>query len=862
MPVDIRLVGLVATLEQHGLIVAGKAGSGHTRRIVRITPAAVFTSLLDDLRWSIRLLRVRPTIALAVVITLGLGIGANTAVFSAIAGQLLRPLPYSDSERLVAIYNSYPKRGVDVSANTVPDYLDRREHAHALADSALYYDYSFDLAEGGTPLRVAGVGTTPSLFSTLRVEAALGRTFTEDEAVLGKERVVLLSDRLWRAQFAADPDIVGRDIRISGRAYRVVGVMPASFAFPRREVALWVPFAWTERQRSDAMRGFEFAQSIGRLRKGASVVQLNAQLDAIVTANLQRFAGGSTAPQLRQHVEQGGFTGRARPLHAHLVGDIGSTLWLLQAAVLLLLLIACANVANLLLIRFTGRRGELAMRMALGASRTRIARQLLIESGLLALAGGVLGVLLAGVGMALLRQLKLDGAELGFWIGLDWRVLGFACASALLSLLLFGLAPLLALGPGGGMVSIKAGVRGSGGGHGARRQRGLLVMLQVGLAVTLLAGTGLLGRSVLQLQQVSPGFDAGEVITVSFNLSRDRYRESSQTQQFNQQVVEAVAALPGVQSVGAVAQLPFSADFGSAPYFVESEQATASGEGVEATIQVADRGYFDTLRIPLLRGRSFSASDHVDATPVVVIDQALAQRSFPDRDPLGQRIGTAGVDGAIHWRTVVGVVASIKTRQLSEQVNTSPTFYMPIAQQPARIFRLVIRSSRPLDALAAELRAVTARLDPEQPLWEVMRLQHRIDRSLDARRAPVALLMLFAAVALALCAVGIYGVLAHSVAQRSAEIGVRMALGASQKAVVRWVLAEGGRWLAGGLLLGGGLVLLLGVQLRAQLFEVSPLDPLTLLGVLLLVATVALLACWLPARGAARISPMQALRDE
>jgi predicted permease len=702
---------------------------------------------------------------------------------------------------------------------------------------------------------VAGVGTTPSLFSTLGVEAALGRTFTADEAVLGNERVVLLSDGLWRSHFGADRALVGRDIRISGQPYRVVGVMPASFAFPRREVALWVPFAWTERQQSDAMRGFEFAQSIGRLRANASLDELNAQLDALVANNLERFAGTQLAPNFVEGARRGGFVSRARSLHAHLVGDLGATLWLLQGAVVLLLLIACANVANLLLMRFSARRGELAMRVALGASRWRLARQILTESALLALAGAVVGVAVTSAGVGVLRVLGLNGDEHGLAIGINARVLGFALVAALLSLLLCALPPLLALGRDGALSL--AGRNGIGGGA-SRRQRSLLVVLQLSLAIGLLAGTGLLGHSIWRLQQVDPGFNPNQLYTVSINLSRERYRELAQTRAFNEQLVTAVAAIEGVAAVGAIAQLPFSADYGSAPYFVEGDEST---ESVVGTLQVADSGYFRSMQIPLLRGRLFEATDRDDSLPVVVIDQALVERSFAGRDPLGHRIGTAGVDGALHWRTVVGVVQSVKTRQLSER-DGAPTFYSPLAQQPARIFRLVMRTPMSLDAVAASVREAVASVDPEQPLWELMRMQDRIERSLDVRRTPVTLLVMFAGVALLLSAVGIYAVLAHSVGQRSAEIGLRMAVGASRAAIMRWVLIDGCRLLLVGSVFGSLLAVLLGMQLRAQLFEVSPLDPLTLLPVLLVVACVTVSACWIPALRAAAITPMEAMRRE
>lgn len=827
----------------------------------------MFPSILRELRRSAGSLLARKGYTAAVILMLGLGVGANTAVFSAIEGLLLRPLPYPDSGRLVAIFNTYPKLGVDDAGTTVADYLDRRAQADALADSAMYYEYSFDLGGEGPPQRVMGAVATPSLFSTLSVEAKLGRTFASEDAEPDGDRslmwvpgqpVVLLSDALWRNSFAGDVDIVGREVRLSGRSYRVVGVMPRSFTFPRREIQLWLPFAFSDRQKSDAMRGFEFGHSIGRLEPGATLEQLNAQFDVIAARNLKYSPAAASVDRADfwHRAAATGFTARARDLHERLAGDAGASLWLLQAAVALLLVIACANAGNLMLIRLAARGRELAVRSALGASRGRLALQLASESLTLAVAGGLAGIALGWVGIGLIRNLGLDGAERGFSIGLNMSVVCFALAAGSITALACGLVPMLALRRGSNADGLKAGGRGHYGGRSARGTRNALVVVQLALAVALLVGAGLLAHSFWRIQQQNPGFASDDLLSVNLNLSRDRYPEPASTRRFQQELLAAARALPGVESAGLISGLPFSADNDSTPYFIEGRDG---GETV-AYLQSVDEGLFATMGIALLAGRDFSANDAENALPVAIVDEELARREFGEHSPLGRRIATRGVNG-LDWRTIVGVVASVKRHQLTEQGGHA-TYYLPSRQSTTRIFRLVIRSSLDAVAMAGPLRAAVAKIDPEQPLWDLLSMRERIDRSLDGRRAPLQLIMLFAGAAVLLSWVGIHGVLAFAVAQRTGEIGVRMSLGASPARILRMVLAEGCRLAAIGVALGVPLAGLLGLQLRAQLFGVGLLDPLTLLLVAAAVATVAVLASLAPALRAARASPMTALRYE
>jgi predicted permease len=809
-------------------------------------------AILDDLNHALRRLWSKPAFAIAVVLTLALGIGCNTAVFSVIQGLLLRPLPYSQSERLVHVYNTYPKMGVEFSGMTVPDYVDRRDQATALAQSAIYHEYSFDLAERGPPQRVVGIVASPSLFTTLGVQAEIGRTFVDDEAVLGHERVVLLSHGLWRDEFGANPSVVGRDIRISGQPYRVVGVMAASFVFPRSEIALWVPFAFSERQKSDSMRGLEFAESIGRLAPGASIEQLTAQFDAIVARNLEHLS-----PEFKARVADTGFAGRARPLREQLAGDVDATLWLLQAAVALVLLIACANVANLMLVQLSSRQRELHTRAALGATHARLAQQMLVESLVLATGGGIVGIGVAYAGIELIRALGLDGAANGFSIGLQLPVLGFALASMLVSALFFGVLPIALLRTGRTSERLKEGGRGGLGSRSTRTSRNALVVLQVGLAVALLIGAGLLVNSLLRVQQQSPGFDSEHLVTVSLHLSRDRYREPAQTLQFHDRLLEAVRGLPGVRSASSAGGMLFSSDYDSGQYLIEGRET--AGKSNVGYLQPVDKDFFSTLGIPLLSGRSFVSSD-ASGAPVAIIDERLAKKVFGDQSPLGTRLGTIGIHGT-DWHTIVGVVASVKRKQLSE-VDGMETYYFPYRPAPPRIFRLAVRTDVAASQLIAPIRAALQRIDPEQPIFDVMSMHERIDRSLDERRTITLLLSIFAGIAFCLCAVGIHGVLAFAVAQRSGEIGVRRSLGASRADVMRLVLANAARLAVVGIACGIALALVLEQPLRAWLFGVDVLDPATSTAVVALVAAMVLLASWIPARRAGSISPMEALREE
>ena len=822
----------------------------------------MLSHLLQDLRYGARMLLAKPGFTLAAVLTLALGIGANTAVFSVVDALLLKPLPYADSAQLVHVYNTYPKGELMMAGTSVPDYMDRRDQAPALADSAIWQPYSFNLSTQSAPERLNGVAATPSLFSTLGAGAALGRTLTDADGQVGSEHVVVLSAGLWKNQFGGDTAVVGRDVRLNGDNYRIVGVMPEGFFFPDHQAQLWAPLAFTDRQRSDEERGREMYDSIGRLAPGASIAQLDAQMDAIVQHNLERVAGTPRGDGWKKFVESSGFTGRAQTLHDAWVGDLRPTLWLLQALVAVVLLIACANVANLLLTRLSARQKELSVRTALGAGRARIARQLLIESLLLALVGGAAGLALGAAGVDVIRTLGLGGQTGSFNIAIDMPVLAFSLLLALATGFVFGLFPLLSLARNRTAEALGEGGRGNSAGPASRRVRNALVVAQTAMAVALLGVAGLLIRSYLHVQQQSPGFVSDNVLSAMIVLPKNRYPDEASQAQFYDRLLGEARALPGVKSAGLVNNMPFSGNDGSGSYLIEGRDRSngATPHGYQQTI---DEDFFKSMQIPILAGRAFTAQDTATAPPVAIVDETLVKKYFAGQDPIGKRISNNyNEDPAkTRWMTIVGVAGTVKRDRLSEQT-TKETIYAYYKQQPDTYATLALRTEMAPNALVAPLRDALRRVDPEQPVFDIKTMSERIALSLDDRRTPMLLLMLFAGVALALSAVGIYGVLAFAVAMRTGEIGVRLSLGAQRRDILRLILRDGGRLTALGLAIGLVGAIAIATAMRAQLFGVGVLDPATLALVIGVIGTTALVACWLPARRAARIAPTEALRYE
>ena len=824
----------------------------------------MLNSILQDLRYALRTLASRPGFTLVAVLTLALGIGANTAIFSVIHGMFLRPLPYPGGDRLVEVHNVYPKMGLENAGTSIPDYLDRRGNAPSLEDLAMYSGGSYNMADGGSPPeRINGLRATPSFFTTLQVTPAIGQAFTDAQAVAGQDRVAVISHTLWSNRFNADPTIVGRDVRLNGEPYRVIGVMPKGFGFPNRNVQLWVPFAFTQDQMSDNERGNEFSSSIGRLRPDATIAALNNEMDVIVQRNVERIEAAN--PNAAAFVARTGFTGRAVSLRDQQVGESRAMLIVLQAAVAMVLLIACANVANLMLTRVVARQKELSVRNALGATRWRIARQLLVDAILLSLIGGAIGLVLAYLLIDLMPLVGIEPGSSDYDFRIDATVLWFALGAALLAGVLAAVLPMYALLRLNISDVIKEGGRLGSGGRRAAASRNVLVVAQIALATTLLIGAGLLLKSFKQLQDESPGFESAGVVTAMISLPASKYPDAAAQARFYDQSLTRLRALPGVASASFVQALPFSGSNWQGSYSIDG-RTLAEGEANPHGLQrYVDEQYFEALSIPLLRGRAFTAADSAGTSSVVIIDQLLAEKYFKGEDPIGKRLARGGSDGGdgapIDWATVVGVTAPVKHAGLAEEVSKE-TLYWPLRQAPQNVGAFVVKAAGSPEALYKPMRDAILAVDPEQPLFGIQSLDERIAMSLNQQRAPMLLLAAFAGVALILSAIGIYGVLAYSVGQRTSELGVRMAIGAGRGQILGLILRHGAILTAVGLGLGLIGAFAGGQAMRSQLFGVSGSDPAIFALVAVFLAAIAMFSCYLPARRATRVDPLSALRYE
>jgi len=802
---------------------------------------------MQDLRFAVRTLLKQPIFTGVAVATLALGIGANTAIFSLLYQTLLRPLPYADAERLVFVWNTYPLMGLPQASVSIPDYLDRRGQATAIEDATLFRAGDFNLAEEE---RLRGLIATPSFFPTLGREPFLGRGFTEDEATPGRDQVVVLTHGLWTTRFAGDETVVGRDIRLNGLSYRVVGVMPADVEMPSRDIALVVPFAFTPRQMSDDERGNEYSSMIARLAPGATIRELDAQMKTIVDRNLERL------PSARAFVERSGFTGYAVDLRDEIVGDVRTPILVLQAGVLVVLLIACANVANLLLMRAAGRGRELAIRSTLGAGRWRLVRQLLTEGVVLAVAGGIAGL---GLGVAALRglvALTADRLPVIAGASIDVPVLAFTAGIALAIGVGFGLLPAFAVARGNTNEMLKDdNARGSAG-RGAGLTRATLVVAETALALALLVGAGLLVKSFARLADVDPGFSPDNVLTAQIGLPAARYGDAGARRAFWARLLDRVGALPGVTAVGLTSNVPFSGRVSSGSYSIVGYTPGPNEAPPHGRQEVVGGEYFAALRIPLVAGRLFTGGDAAGAPPVVVVDQYLVDRYLAGKDPIGQQISRGGETRY----TIVGVVGTINAIDLGEPVAKERIYY-PVAQVPQMGMGLIVRT--PLDplSLVPQVREAVQAIDPEQPIYDVRTMNQWVARSLEGRRTPMLLLALFGAVALALSAIGIYGVLAFAVAERGRELGIRQALGADRRTILRLVLGQGLRTAGLGIALGLAGAFVLSGYLASLLFGVSARDVAVFGWVTVVLAVVAVVACYVPARRATRIEPMEALRE-
>jgi predicted permease len=807
---------------------------------------------MHDIRYAVRALRRQPLFSLVAALTLALGIGANTAIFSLVYQLLLRPLPYPDSERLVFTWNTYPNMGLPKASVSIPDYLDRKAQAPAVEDATLFTSMSVNLAEGGQPERLRALAVTPSFFTTLQRQPFLGRGFLEEEARPGADRFAILTHGLWQSRFAGDRSLVGRDIQLNGQPYRVVGVLPADFRLMSRDIALLIPFSFTPQQMSDQGRGNEFSQMIARLKPGATIEAYNAQMKIIVDRNLERL------PRFQSFARTSGFGGYAVTMRQELVGDARAPLLALQGVVLAVLLIACANVANLLLMRATGRYRELAIRATLGAGHWRLVRQMMTEGIVLSLVGAVGGVIVGFAGVRLLLALSSQQIPGIGGASLHPAVLAFTLALALLTGLVFGILPAASVIRGNASAFLKDdSTRGSPSKATAFMRAGLVVV-ETALALVLLVGAGLLIKSFGRLQEVDPGFSAENVLTAQISLPSPRYEDPAARRQFWTRLLEKAGSLPGVTAAGLTSNVPFNGNVSSGSYSIVGYTPGPSEPAPHGRQEVVGGEYFRAMQIPLREGRIFGEGDTADSAPAVVIDEFLARRYFKDRSPLGQQIQRGGPDSP--RLTIVGVVGTINSIDLAQPVEKERIYY-PVTQQPRPGMAIVLKTSLDPEDLVGQLRAAVQSLDPEQPIADVRTMEGWMDRSLEARRAPMVLFGLFGVVALVLSAIGIYGVLAFNVTQRVRELGIRQALGADSAAILRLVLKSGVFMTGIGLIAGLGASYALTKYLQALLFGVDGRDWSVFSAVTVLLFAVALLACYLPARRATRIDPMTALRE-
>ncbi|HEX2167054.1 MAG TPA: ABC transporter permease [Longimicrobiales bacterium] len=814
-------------------------------------------NLIKDARFALKLLWKERSFTAAALLTLALCIGANTAMFSVVNSVLLKPLPFADADELVIMQNSYPKAGIERGSNGVPDYYDRRE-LDAFEVVAMYEREGMTIGESGRPQHVVGLAVTPTLFDLLDIDAAVGRTFTAEEGEPGNERRALLSHGLWQEQYAGAADVVGRTIRVDDVVHTITGVMPRDFLFADPEVQLWIPLAFTAEQRSDIARHSNSWAMIARLNDGVTVERAQAEIDALNARLDERL------PQFSELLRNVGFRTIVADYQSDMTREVSGTLWLLQAGVLVVLLIGCVNIANLVMVRSTARHRELATRSALGAAHSRLIRQLITEGVVLSILGGVLGL---AVGWACVRGIStFAAAELprGAEIGMDMRTVLVALGIALVAGLLFGAIPVIRLMRGQLISVFREEGRTGTASRTTRALRGGLVVAQVSLAFALLIGAGLLIASFVRLTRVDPGFETGNMITGSFSMPVTRYPDEAARRQFTSVLLDRVRALPGVESAAATNVLPFGGNLNSSVVTPEGYMPEP-GEALSAPInsRVSD-GYFEAMDIEVVAGRDFTPGDAADAPLVAVVDRTLAERFWPDRDPLGQRIAQGAPDIGdgedLTYRTVVGVVDEVRVLGITDD-QPPGHYYTPLAQQPASGLALAVRTQGDPVTLANSLRSIVTALDPDMPLNDVLTMEQRVSASLTTERARMILLSGFASLALLLSAIGLYGVLAYTVAQRSAEIGIRMALGSSARDVFRMVVGEGARLLAVGLALGFAGSLALSRVVRSMLYDVAPTDPLVYVAVLVLLSLTAIAASVIPARRAMRVDPLIAMRD-
>jgi predicted permease len=799
-----------------------------------------------DVRLGVRTLVHSPIFTAVTVLSLALGIGANTAIFSVVNGLLLRPLSYPESERLVDVWHTPPQQsfpGLDRFSVSPANYIDWKAQATVFEQVAVYGYAGLSLSTSNDPLPLIGATVSSDFFSVLRSNAMLGRTFTPDEEQPGRDQVVVISHGLWQRAFGANPNIIGQPVTLNSRSFTVVGIMPAAFEFPR-EAELWVPLAWDDKERQ--VRSIHDYLVIARLKQNVSVQQAQAEMSTISSRLEQQY------PE-----EDKGWGAVVIPLREDLVGDIRTALLVLFCAVGFVLLIACANVANLMLARGANRQKEIAVRIALGAGRARLVRQLLTESVLLAVTGGVLGLMLAVWGSKML--VRLGSLPNAGDIGIDTWALGFTLLVSFAAGVIIGIMPALQFTRTSVSETLKQGSGRTGGSPMKQHTRKALVISEVALSLVLLIGAGLMIRSFWKLQNVDPGFDTSNTLTMSVALTPIRYSEPHQQLAFFDRTIEQIRAVPGVVSVGVTTTIPLAGGGSTQPFSIEGRPTGAIAEQPMAQTRYISPDYFRTLGIPLRQGRFFTDQDRDNSVPVVIISEAMAHRFWPGENPIGKRL-TPSFHAEQGAREIVGVVGDVKARGLD--ADASAMMYLAYRQSPRPYLSFVVRTASNPESLVQPVSRAIYSIDKEQALTDVQTMDQVLTQSLSGQRFNMTLLLSFAGVALLLAAVGVYGVMNYTVTLRRRELGIRMALGAAKTDVLRLVLGQGLTLTLIGV--GAGLISAYALTrlMASLLYGVTATDYLTFGSVSAMLVVVGLVASYVPARRATKVNPTIALRAE
>ncbi len=783
-----------------------------------------------------------PAFTAVAVLALALGIGANTAIFTVVNSVCIRPLPYEDSDRLVLVRETklpqFPLFSVSPG-----NFSSWREENTVFEEIAAYQSRSFNLTGGTDPERLRGATVSAGLFAMLGSRPAFGRDFLPEEDQPGRDDVVIVSHGFWQRRFGGSSDLIGQPLTLDTRSYTVIGVMPSGFEFPRPETELWMPIAFTAEQRDQ--HGSHYLRVVARLKDGVDLERARDDLGAIARRLEQQFPDSNA-----------GWGVLIRPMLDAVVGETRPALLMLLGAAGFVLFIACANVANMLLARATARQKEIALRTALGAGRWRVVRQLLTESAILGIAGGGAGLLLAAWGVKLLPELA-PGLPRIDEVSLDGYALGFTGLLALATSMIFGQAPALQAARLDLTESLKEGGRGGGGGHRRRELRSFLVVMEIALALVLLVGAGLLMRTFRELQEVDPGFDRDNALVVRLDLPHSKYEEDHQTRAFFEQFFERLSTLPGVQAVGGTQSLPFYGDY-ILGFGIEGRPEPPPGEMPSTNYYAVSPGYFKAMGISLLRGRLFTERDREGTPNVAVINETMARRFFPDEDPIGQRIQVT--QGPRDFAEIVGIVGDVKQYGLDTAAPAQT--YEPFAQEPFPYMNVVVRTTEDPTGLNTMVRSEVLAIDRDQPVSRVSTLTEVLADSVARERASMRLLTLFGAVALLLAAVGIYGVVAYSVAQRTREFGIRMAFGAGARDVLRLVVRQGMTLALAGVSIGIAAAFAVTRAMSGLLFGVTATNPTTFAVVPLVLIATALVASLVPALRATRLDPLETLRAE